>query len=78
MDNKVKLEIVKVKGSSRWAQKATMGKEVRYRGFIYRKDALANLAEWIYIKENYLSFERDFYHNFHTAEELHIQEVAHA
>lgn len=84
--DRVKLEVVKVKGGIHWAQKATMPAshthsgniEVRYRGFMYKLEAITNLREWEHIRDVGLDagdFARDFYHNFHTAEQLHIQEV---
>lgn len=69
------LSIVKVKGSCKWAQKAIIGNEVRYRGFRYKKEAISNLSEWEYIWQSDGEFARDFYHNFNTAEELGIEEI---
>jgi len=68
------LSIVKVKGSVKWAQKAALNGEIRYRGFMYKKEAIDNLGEWISINDTGM-FERDFYHNFHTADELKITEI---
>lgn len=72
---KADLYLVPIKGHGlRWAQKAVMNEETRYRGFVYRKDALNNFDEWVEINSSGM-FERDFYHNFHTAEELGIVEA---
>ncbi len=69
-----KLEIVKVKGNgSHWAIKATMGNEVRYRGYYYKAEAIKNMETWEDC--NNLYFPREFYHNFNSAEELNISEI---
>ena len=68
----MELSIVKPKGGCRWAIKAVVDNEVRYRGFYYKQNAVANLSEW----QGYRcddDFMRDFHHNFHSAEELGIK-----
>jgi len=63
------LEVVKIKGG--WVQKATMDGESRYRLYHYKREAEATITEWL----NYQPagvFRREFYHNFHSLEELRI------
>ena len=68
------LEIVKVSGiGSNWAIKATMGDEIRYRGYCYKKEAIKNMDTWIDCEPWY--FPREFYHNFFSADELCLTEV---
>lgn len=68
------LEIVRLKRPHRWAQKATIGEESRYRSFYYKEDAEHNLTEWMQYR-NANDFMRDFRHNFHSLEEIHAQEA---
>ena len=63
------LEVVKVKGG--WAQKATVGKESRYRFYHYKKEAEHFLEEWTRYQP-VGNFMREFHHNFNSAEELGI------
>lgn len=67
------LTVVKVKGRCKWAQKAVYKDEVRYRRYYYKSDAVKGLSEWD--KNNYPDMNRNFYHNFFTAEDLGINEV---
>ena len=66
------LEVVKVRGG--WAQKATMEGETRYRLYHYKKEAEAGLSEWTNYQPGGV-FTMEFYHNFHSAEELNLEEV---
>lgn len=63
------LQVVRLKPPFRWAQKATIGKESRYRLYYYKNDAIAGLAVWTDYK-NANEFMRDFRHNFNSLEEL--------
>jgi len=68
------LEVIKVKGGCRWAIKATIEGETRYRGYHYKREAERGLSEWSF---PYGIFkDREFWHNFFSAEELGIQEIA--
>ncbi len=43
------VEVVRVKGHVNWAIKAVVDNlfwHPRYRGYYYKKEAIANLAEW--------------------------------
>lgn len=71
IDKNYKLTVVKVGGDANWAIKAIMNGEVRYRGYYYKKEAMAGLPYW----ESSINMTRDFQHNFYTAEELNIREV---
>lgn len=71
------LEIVKVKASFPWAIKATLGGSPRYRGYHYKKEAIRGLSEWEGYQERPSGIgifrDREFWHNFHSAEELGIK-----
>jgi hypothetical protein len=43
----------------------------RYRGYYYKVEAVRGLKEW----QAYDDMGRNYWHNFHTAEELGIREV---
>lgn len=66
------IEVIKVKGG--WAQKATVDGVSRYRLYHYKKEAVAGLQEWMNYNTRFL-FEREFHHNFHSAEELGVRWV---
>ena len=69
-----KITVVKVKGNGiKWAQKCLLNGNPtpRYRRYVYKSEAVAGLNEW----EFYDDMERNYYHNFHSAEELGIQEA---
>jgi len=68
----MKLSVVRVLSSScRWAVKAESDSgEIRYRGFYYNKDAHYDLGEW---KVSGVD-QRNFKHNFFTAETLRVVE----
>lgn len=68
------LEVVKVEGAVGWAQKATINGVSRYRGYHYKKEAIAGLDEWAKYQPAWV-FEREFYHNFNSLAELGIVEV---
>ena len=70
-----KLEIVKVKGNCKWAIKATVEGISRYRGYYYKKEALRNMDTWSQCGFDYFKY-REFMHNFHTAEELGLEELS--
>ena len=77
------LEVIKVKGGIHWAIKAVVDNlfwHPRYRGYYYKKEAIAGLVEWEAYHENVsregIFCSREFNHNFHSAEELGIVEVA--
>jgi len=72
--SEVNLEIVKIKGAARWAQKATYKGESRYRVFYYKFEAQKNLPGWELLAQD-LDWDRNFYHNFDSAEDLGITEV---
>jgi len=64
------LGIIKTKKSSgaRWAVKAVVGDEARYRGFYYKREAEEDMKTWKgYALDNFIS---EFHHNFCAAEEL--------
>lgn len=73
------VEVVKVKGRVHWAIKAVVDGKARYRGYYYKKDAIANLSEWENYHRNIIREDifraREFRHNFNSAEELNIVEV---
>lgn len=72
------VEVVKVKGQVHWVVKATIDGKSRYRGCYYKKDALMDIQEWEAYHENALREDifknREFYHNFNSAEESGIRE----
>lgn len=76
------VEVVRVSGHVNWAIKAVINNlfwHPRYRGYHYKKDAVAGLSEWEGYHENAMRDDifcsREFQHNFHSAEELGIAEV---
>ncbi len=73
------VEVVKIKGRVRWAIKAIVDGVARYRGYYYKQDAIKGLAEWEFYHDNALREDifrdREFHHNFSSAEELGITEV---
>lgn len=71
---KISIEVVKVKGGVPWAIKATVNGETRYRGYRYKREAEYNLSEWTEMSPDWF-FPRNFYHNFHAAEECGIKEI---
>lgn len=77
------VEVVRVSGPVRWAIKAVVNNlfwHPRYRGYHYKKEAIAGLGEWEAYRQNAIRDDifcsREFQHNFNTAEELGISEVA--
>lgn len=73
---KFALEVVKVKSSTgaHWAIKAVVGKEIRYRGYYYKAEAVISMKIWQDCDSLYFH-DREFCHNFNTAEELGITEL---
>jgi len=67
------IEVIKTKGSVPWAIKATANGEARYRGYRYKNEAEHNLSEWTGMKPDWF-YPRNFYHNFHSAEECGVRE----
>ena len=68
------LEIIKVKAKGfSWAIKATVQNTFRYRGFYYKKEAVIDIESWKGLNDFF--FMRDFLHNFHSAEELGLEEI---
>jgi len=67
------LEIVKVKGcpSAPWAMRMTRERESRYRLYHYKKEAIDGMYEWENL--SIFSIEREFNHNFDSAETLGIE-----
>ena len=74
------VEVVKVKGRVHWAIKAVVDGIARYRGYYYKEDARLGLYEWENYHRNAIAEDifraREFHHNFNSAEELGITEVA--
>jgi hypothetical protein len=69
------LSIVKMKGHCKWAVKATIGKEFRYRPFYYKVDAEKDFAYWNDPPfGNASDFMRDFKHNFNSPSEIKEKE----
>ena len=71
------LEIVKVKGDANWAIKAVVDNlfwHPRYRGYYYKADAIRGMETWIDCDSGYFR-DREFKHNFFSAEEVGIEEI---
>lgn len=79
MAERFTVEVIKVKGLVNWAIKAVVGSEARYRGYYYKREAIANLPEWERYHESPLRElmfrDREFHHNFNSAAEMGIEEV---
>jgi hypothetical protein len=70
------LEIVRMKGHVKWAVKAMIGEEKRYRPQYYKADAEKDLNYWNNPPfKSVNDFMRDFNHNFNSLEELKIEEA---
>ena len=66
----MKLEVVRIKGYVNWAVKATADNGVsRYRGYYYKRDAVAAMKIWCGCGVD----QRNFYHNFYEGEKLGIK-----
>ena len=73
------VEVVRLKGHCRWAVKAMVDGEARYRPCYYKVDAFKDLLEWENYHRNAIAEDifraREFCHNFDSAEELNIVEL---
>ncbi len=70
------LEVIRVKSRyCNWAIKATLNFQVRYRGYYYKDKAIQGMTEWAEGFTDAMFFEREFYHNFHSAEDLGLKEI---
>ena len=68
------LEIIKAKGKrigAGWAIKPSCTAKLLCFGH-YKVDGLAGLSEWQHHDSDW-NFERDFYHNFYSADELGME-----
>ena len=66
------LEVIKVKAPGfKWAIRATVNGVSRYRGYHYQAEAIRNMETWAECEPGYFK-DREFRHNFNSAEEIGI------
>lgn len=70
------LELVRMKGHCKWAVKATVSQEVRYRPNYYKANAEMDLMYWNRPPFKSASdFMRDFHHNFYSPNDISEKEA---
>jgi len=67
------LDVIKIKGCSGapWAMRMTINGISRYRPYHYKKEAIAGMYEWDNL--SVWALEREFMHNFDSAQTLGIK-----
>ena len=70
-----KLDIVKIKGCSGapWGMRMIVNDISRFRPYHYKKEAIAGMWEWEHLSS--WALEREFMHNFDSAETLGITSI---